>query len=403
MKRRAVITGAGIVGPQALDAHQFWELVREGRSAIQTIRRFDAAPTGCSIGGEVPPFALGFIPPKFKPKRHSRHTHLLLKAADQLRELLPPDGAFNLRVGLATSDISMIAESGVRRAQAGFENVCPMVISQSPPHAAVGMLSMFLECRGEVQTVSTACAAGMDAIGLAAREIVSGDAEVVVAGGVDGPLDPSPLAEFVRSGLASRRSRFPDRSSRPFDCFADTGVLSEAAGLLMLEEAEHALSVAHEPLCEVIGYGNFPDTDPAVPGGGYAESMRRAFRSAAISPADIDAIFAWGPGHPVLDRAEATALEEIFGERLGEIPTTSIKGVIGNPLAGAGPLQVAAAAFALVEGLVPPTANHDVPIPGLKMDMVTGCSLYSQPERVLLNAHGVGGANCTLILQRWSN
>ena len=402
MKRRAVITLAGIVGPMALDVHQFWEMVREGRSAIRKISRFDSSATGCDIGGEVPDFSLNFIPAHFKSKRQSRHTHLLLKAAEQLQNAIPKDGAFSIRVGLATSDISMIAESGVRRARSGFENVCPMVISQSPPHAAVGVLSMYLGCRGEVQTVSTACAAGMDAIGLAARDVIGGVADFVVAGGVDGPVGPSPLAEFVRSGLASRRSRFPERSSRPFDTFADTGVLSEAAGLLIIEEAASAQVSGRLPLCEIIGYANFSDPDPGCPGGGYVESMIRALDSAEVEDDEIDAIFAWGPGHPVLDRAEADALDEVFGKRLPEIPVTSIKGVIGNPLAGAGPLQVAAAAFSLAEGIVPPTANHEVPIPGINLDIVTGEPLLSRPRLVLLNAHGVGGANCSLVLKQWS-
>jgi len=401
MNRRAVITSTGIVGPQALNTEQFWDLIKNARSAITRIKRFDATPTGCEIGGEVPPFPLDFIPAKFKPKRLARHTHLLLKAGEQLVPHLPSDGSFNLRVGLATSDIGMIAESGVKRAKYGFEAACPTVISQCSPNSAAGALAMFLGCRGEVQTVSTACAAGMDAIGLAARDIYNGEATMVVAGGTDAPLGPSPLVEFVRSGLASKRKRFPEHSSRPFDAFADTGVLGDAAGLVLMEESTSALSAKRVPLCEVLGYGNFSDQDPTRPGGGYAEAMQRALRSANVTEEDIDAVFAWGPGHPVLDRAEADALVEVFADRLDEIPVTSIKGVIGNPLAGAGPLQVVAAALALSEGIVPPTANHEVAIPGINLDIVVGESLHSRPKIVLLNAHGVGGANCSLVLRRW--
>jgi len=401
MKRRAVITLAGIVGPQAANVHQFWELVRAGNSGIRKIARFDAAPTGCEIGGEVPEFSLDFIPAKYKPKRLSRHTHLLLKAAQQLAQALPADGGFDLRVGLATSDSTMIAESGVRRVKQGYEGTCPMMVSQSPPHAAVGVLSMFLGCRGEVQTVSTACAAGMDAIGLAARDVLHGTTNLVVAGGADAPLGPSPLAEFVRCGLASRRRRLPEKSSRPFDAFADSGVLSEAAGLIFVEEASAALAAQRHPLCEIIGYANSNDLDSSAPGSGYVESMRRSLDAANMEVDNIDAIFAWGPGHPVLDRAEAVALEKVFTSHLRDIPVTSIKGVIGNPLAGAGPLQVTAAALSLAEGVIPPTANHEVPLAGINLDIVTGEPLHSKPEVVLLNAHGVGGSNCSIILKRW--
>jgi 3-oxoacyl-[acyl-carrier-protein] synthase II len=398
---RPVITAVGIVGPMALDAHQFWDLIRSGKSAIRKIKRFDPSATGCHIGGEVPDFDLDFIPAQFKPKRQARHTHLLLKAAEQLRKAIPADGDFNLRVGLATSDLAMIAESGVRRAKGGLKGACPVVMSQCSPHAAAGALAMFLGCRGEVNTVSTSCAAGMDAIGLAAREITNGTADLVIAGGADSPIGLSPLAELVRSGLSSQRFRFPERSSRPFDAFADSGIISEAAGLLVIEDATRALESGRQPLCEIIGYANVNDSDPGIPGSGYPAAMVRAIDSAGLDREEIDAIFAWGPGHPVLDRAEAEALEEVFGKKLYEIPVTSIKGVIGNPLAGAGPLQVTAAAFSLIEGIVPPTANHEVPLPGIHLDVVTGEPLRSRPKLVLLNAHGMGGANCSLVLKRW--
>lgn len=400
MKRRAVITLAGIVGPDALNVHEFWDLVRSGRSAIRRLNK-EAAETGCQIGGEVPDFSLDFIPAKFKPKRLARHTHLLLKAAQQLQAAIPKDGGFNLRIGLATSDCSIIANSGYQRAKHGYEASSPLLVTQSPPHVAAGTLSMFLGCRGEVQTVSTACAAGMDAVGLAARDIVRGNANMVIAGGADVAVASSPLAEFVRCGMASLRHKFPERSSRPFDAFADSGVLSEAAGLLFIEEASTAFEAGRQPLCEIVGYANYGDTDLTKPGGGYVESMIRALDSAGMDGEDIDGIFAWGPGHPVLDRAEADALLEVFGERLKDIPLTSIKGAIGNPLAGAGPLQTVAAALSLSEGLIPPTANHEVPLFGIDLDIVTEMPLLSRPQTLLLNAHGVGGSNCTIILKRW--
>ena len=402
MTHRAVITAVGLVGPMALDPHRFWEMIRAGESAIRKIERFDSSPTGCFLAGEVPEFSLNFIPAQFKSKRQSRHTHLLLKAAEQLRGVIPNDGLFNLRIGFATSDLAMISDSGAKRERSGFENACPIVMSQCAPHSAAGALAMYLGCRGEVQTVSTACASGMDAIGLAARDVMNGNEDFIIAGGADGPVAMSPLAELVRSGLSSRRSRFPEQSSRPFDAFADSGIISEAAGLLVIEEADFALRAGRQPLAEIAGYGNANDPDPAVPGGGYPAAMKRALESAHLQVDEVDAIFAWGPGHPILDLAEAQALEQVFGKSLSTIPTTSIKGVIGNPLAGAGPLQVAAAAFSLVEGIVPPTANHEVPLPGIRLDIVTGKPLHSRPQTILLSAHGIGGANCSLVLKRWS-
>jgi 3-oxoacyl-[acyl-carrier-protein] synthase II len=403
MTSRAVITSFGIVGPMALDPHQFWDLVRSGQSAIRKIEHFDSSATGCYIAGMVPEFSLNFIPARFKPKRQSRHTHLLLKAGQQIRELVPKNGEFDMRIGFATSDLAMISDSGAKREREGYANACPIVMSQCAPHSASGALAMYLECRGAINTVSTACTSGMDSIGLAARDITTGTSNFVVAGGADAPVAMSPLAELVRSNLSTRRSLYPERSSRPFDAFADSGIISEAAGLAVVEDAEEAIRAGRQPLCEIVGHANANDLDPAVPGGGYVQAMRRALDAAGLETDEVDAIFAWGPGHPVLDRAEAEALEQVFGSVLPSIPVTSIKGVIGNPLAGAGPLQVAAAAFSLVEGIVPPTANYEVPLPGINLDIVVGQPLRSRPRNVLLNAHGIGGANVCLILRRWSN
>jgi 3-oxoacyl-(acyl-carrier-protein) synthase len=183
MTHRAVITAVGLVGPMALDPHRFWEMIRAGESAIRKIERFDSFPTGCFLAGEVPEFSLNFIPPQFKSKRQSRHTHLLLKAAEQLRGIIPKDGLFNLRIGVATSDLAMISDSGAKRERSGFENACPIVMSQCAPHSAAGALAMYLGCRGEVQPVSTACASGMDAIGLAARDVMNGSEDFIIAGG----------------------------------------------------------------------------------------------------------------------------------------------------------------------------------------------------------------------------
>ena len=399
-KRVAVITAMGLAAPGALDPESFWKRVRNGETAIGRIRRVNTSASGCSFGGEVPPFDLGLLPPEFKPKRLARHTQLVLWAAHQIKaqvEALPKSPC--IRLGLATSCLSMISESGASRSQKGAVSASRHMITQCPPHAASGALARYLNTSANVLTVSTACAAGLDAIGLAARDIVSGTYDYVVAGGADSAIGVSPLAEFVNSGLSSVRNSCPEKASRPFDVFADSGVCAEGAGLFLVEEKSAARARGATILAEVAGYGSCLDHDRSVPGSGWPACMQEALDSAGWTPEMIDSVSAWGPGHPVIDRIEAEALAEVFGSHASHIPVYSIKGIIGNPMAAAGPLQTAVSIFSFRDGLVPPTANLEVPIPEASLDFVRGAPRPSFPETALINAHGVGGANVTLLLK----
>jgi 3-oxoacyl-[acyl-carrier-protein] synthase II len=399
-KRVAVITAMGTAAPGALDSESFWSLVRNGRTAIRRIRRIDTSESGCCFGGDVPPFDLSFLPTELKPKRLARHTQLVLWAAGQIKEeveKLPKSPS--IRLGLATSCLSMISESGAIRIQKGASAASRYVIPQCPPHAASGAVARFLNTSANVLTVSTACAAGLDAIGLAARDIMAGTVDCVVAGGTDSAIGVTPLAEFVNSGLSSVRNACPEKASRPFDVYADSGVCAEGAGLFLIEEKGEALARGATILAEIVGYGSCIDHDKRIPGSGWPACMRQALDNAGWTPAMIDSVSAWGPGHPVIDRIEAEAIAEVLGRHASHIPVYSIKGIIGNPMAAAGPLQVAACIHSFRDGLVPPTANLEVPLPEVALDFVRGKARRCSPETALLNAHGVGGANATLLLR----
>jgi 3-oxoacyl-[acyl-carrier-protein] synthase II len=397
--RVAVITAMGLAAPGALQPESFWEIIRTGRTVIGKIGRLDTSESGCSFGGEVPPFDLSLLPPELRPKRVARHTQLLLWAARQIKDEVKQLGQRpSIRLGVATSCTSMISESGIARSKKGGSAASPYAASQSPPHAAAGAVARYLESSGDVLTVSTACAAGLEAIGLAARDIATGATDQAIAGGADCAIGLTPLAEFVRSGFSSIRNSCPEKASRPFDVFADSGVCAEGAGLFLIEEKQSALNRGAPILAEIAGYGSHLDTDNDVPGSGWSTSIQKALDNAGWSPATIDSISAWGPGHPVIDRIEAQILVEMLGRQAAHVPVYSIKGAIGNPLAAAGPLQVAAAIFSFRDGVVPPTANLDVPIPEA-LDFVRGTARYSFPETALLNAHGIGGANVTLLLR----
>jgi 3-oxoacyl-[acyl-carrier-protein] synthase II len=398
--RIPVITAMGIAAPGSLDGKSLWKHVQSGKTVVARNKRVDTSESGCSFGGEVPPFDLSFLPADLKPKRMARHTQLLLWAGRQIKsEVEKLSSSPSIRIGLGTSCLSMISESGAMRAKSGASAASRYMISQCPPQAAAGALAQYLKTDAEVLTLSTACAAGLDCIGLAAEDIITGKADCVVAGGTDTSIGVTPLAEFVNCGLSSLRNNDPERASRPFDVFADSGVCGEGAGVFLVEEKSAALARGATILAEIAGYGSCIDPDKTVPGSGWPACMRRALESAAWTPAMLDSISAWGPGHPVLDRVEAEVLKDLLGVSVSFVPVYSIKGVIGNPMAAGGPLQVAVAIFSMRDGLVPPNANLDVPIPEAALDLVRGRSRYCLPENVLLNAHGVAGANATLLLR----
>ena len=399
-KRVAVITAMGVAAPGALDPESLWKMVRFGQTAISRIKRVDTSESGCSFGGEVPPFDIALLPAELKPKRLARHTQLLLWAARQIKsevDSLPKRPL--IRLGVATSCASMISESGVNRSRKGASAASRHMIAQCPPHAAAGALAQYFAVSGSVLTVSTGCAAGMDAIGLAAADVVSGIADRVIAGGADCAIGLSPLTEFVNSGLSSVRNSCPEKASRPFDVFADSGVCAEGAGLFLIEEKSAAQARGATILAEITGYASCLDHDRNRPGSGWPACIRQALHNAGWTPAMVDSVSAWGPGHPVIDRIEAEALAEVLGCHAPHIPVYSIKGIIGNPMAAAGPLQVAACIHSFRDGVVPPTANLEVPIPEAPLDFVRGEARRSFPQTALLNAHGVGGANATLLLK----
>ncbi len=397
-QRKAVITAMGIAAPGALDCETFWKIVQSGGTGVQRIRRIDTSESGCSFGGEVPHFDISELPAKLKPKRMARHTQLLLWAARQIKsEVEALSVKPSIRLGIATSCLSMISESGVSRAKKGATGASAYMISQCPPHAASGALAQYLETDADVLTVSTACAAGTDAIGLAAEAIINGNSDAVVAGGADCAIGIAPLSEFVNCGLSSIRNNVPEKAARPFDVFADSGVCSEGAGLFLLEEKEAAERRGATILAEVAGYASCIDPDKNVPGSGWPLCLRSAMENAGWNPGQIDSVSAWGPGHPVIDRIEAEFLHDLLGEYSRYVPVYSIKGTIGNPMAAAGPLMAAIAICSMRDGVVPPTANLEIPLPEAALDFVRGRARRCLPQNVLMNAHGVGGANATLL------
>lgn len=409
--RHVVVTGVGVVTPVGIGKPRFWESLLAGRSGIRNITLFDTSGLRARIAGEIQDFDprkhIGF---PIKVKRMARHTQFALAAAHEaIADADLPIGAKGggrrggpvlVCMGVTTTafDIVESAHRLLLRSQAGAAT--PYVVSSAAPQAVATTISEVMGVDSQAMTISTACAAGIDAIAVAANAIRAGQTEVALAGGADSPISLIPYASLDAAGLASRVNGAPDKASRPFDEGRDSGVIAEGAGLLVLESLEHALSRGAPPYLEIAGFGMRTDPDLTRPSCGLDLSMRQALANAAVLPQDIDYISAWGPGHPTLDRIETEMIKRVFGHRAYALPVTSIKGNIGNPLAAAGSIQMAAVCLAFREGLLPPTANLENPDPACDLDYVPGGPRAVDLGCALVNAHGIGGGNSSIVVTR---
>ena len=407
-RNRVVITGMGVLAPNGIGLVPFWESLLAGRSGIGPITLFDASLFKSRIAGEVKNFdPLEFIELEQKPKRMARHTQFAYAATMMaLRDAgLDPD---NLElpsptpviIGVSTSAIDVI-ESVYHSMQNNGPNRAPTSSSAaSIPQAAANTIADRIGASANAATVSSACPSGLDAIADAASLIRAGEADIAIAGGADAPITPLTMSSFIASGLSSCRNDEPEKASRPFDLHRDSGVISEGAGVFILENLERAQARGVRIYLEIAGYGKQRDLDRTRPGSGLESSMSMALANSSRLPKDIDYVCAYGPGHPLLDAAEVEAIRNVFGQDAFSVPVSSIKGVTGNPLAAGGPFQVAACALSMRDQLIPPTANYEVEDPKCNLDFVPGRARRTRVDCALINVRGIGGSASSLIVNR---
>lgn len=407
-KNRVVVTGMGILAPNGIGTDAFWESLLAGRSGIGPITLFDASEFKSRIAGEVKGFnPIDYIEPELKPKRMARHTQLAYAASMMaLRDAgfdpnnLQLPSPTPVIIGISTSAIDVI-ESVYFSLQNNGPNRAPVSsAAASIPQAAANTIADRIGVSAHATTVSSACPSGLDAIADATAMIRSGEAEIAIAGGADAPITPLTMASFIASGMSSSRNGEPSKASRPFDLERDSGVISEGAGVFVLEDAERAAARGARVYLEINSYGKQRDLDPSRPGSGLEDSMAIALANAACAISEIDYISAYGPSHPVLDVVEVNAIRKVFGERAYSVPVSSIKGVTGNPLAAGGPFQVAACALSFRDQVIPPTANYEVQDPNCDLDFVPNRARKAKVHRALVNVRGIGGSACTMILTK---
>ena len=407
-RNRVVITGMGILAPNGIGIEPFWESLLAGRSGIGPITLFDASGLRSRIAGEVKGFdPLDYIEPELKPKRMARHTQFayaatmmaLRDAGLEITESNLPSPT-PIVIGVSTSALDVIERVFRDSDTRGLEAIAPTALGASKPQAAANVVADRIGASAHAATVSSACPSGLDAVAIATDMIRSGAAELAIAGGADAPITKHGVASFIASGLTASRNGEPERASRPFDLSRESGVLSEGAAMFVLENLERAEARGARIYIEMSGYGAQRDFDPDKPASGLRESMEIALANARCTKDDIDHISAYGPGDPALDAAEVRFIKEVFGDRAYSIPVSSIKGVTGNPLAAAGPLQIAACALSIRDQLIPPTANYQIADPECDLDVVPRRPRKAKVNRALLNVRGLGGSASSLVVNR---
>ena len=409
MERRIVVTGMGAVTPLGMGVEATWEGLRSGRSGISKISHFDASDFSSQIAGEVD----GFDPADWLEPREVRHTDRFTQFAVAAAKMAVDDAGLDFeridrdRVGvLIGSGIGGTAtwEEQHRILMAkGPGRVSPFFIPMIILDMASGRVAMVFGVRGPNLGLATACATSAHAIGEASEIVKRGDAEAMIAGGSEAAVSPLAVAGFCSMRALSRRNDEPERASRPFDRDRDGFVMAEGAGVVVLEELEHARRRGAQIHGEVIGYGTSGDayhiTQPSPDGYGMALAMESALRDAKISPEDVDYINAHGTATPTGDPAETLALKKVFGDRARSIPCSSTKSITGHLLGAAGAVELIACLLSIRDGVIAPTINLDTPDPECDLDYVPLEARAQAVKVAMSNSFGFGGHNAILIVR----
>jgi len=396
---KTVVTGIGVLAPNGNGKDEFWSSLVKGKSGIGPITLFDADDLPCRIGGEVKDFdPLKYISPKLRPlKRMSRAAQFGVAVARMALD----------DAGLAVDDLKAYRETPVvtgvsTSAMDLFANPPTMyTATASVPHAVGSAIAYTLGFESKLLTVSNGCASGVDAIGAGSEQIQKFNKDIVLAGSADAAITRYVFEGFAKSRKLSVRNDEPELASRPFDLDRDGGLISEGAGILVMENLEHALARGAHIYAEVTGYGTAADPPGAMEAAGMTNAMRKAMADAYRRPDQIDHINAHAPSDKHMDAAEIALIKDVFGECAGKAPITSVKGATGNAMAVGGVHQSIAALLSLEHGLIPPTANLENLDPDCDLECVGGEARAADLKTVLVNSHGFGRGNSSLIIERW--
>jgi 3-oxoacyl-[acyl-carrier-protein] synthase II len=407
--RRVVITGLGAITPLGNDVETFWQNLKNGVSGIHKIESFDTAAYDCKIGGEV----RGFDPKAFfkNPKdvrRTDRFAHLALAAAKMALEdsgidveKLTDRDRFGVIVSSGIGGLKTLQDQLMILLTKGPSRTSPFTIPMLISNMASGLISMEYDLRGPNMCIVTACATSNNAIGESWRTIKFGDADIFLAGGSEASIVAIGLAGFSAMKALSMRNDEPERASRPFDRDRDGFVMSEGAGILVVEELEHAKARGAKIYCEITGYGLSADayhmTAPPPDGEGAARAMQLALEHARVPPDQVDYINAHATSTDIGDICETRAIKEVFGDYAYKLSISSTKSMTGHLLGGAGGVEMAACALAIRDSVIPPTINLENPGEECDLDYTPNVAREKKVRVALNNSFGFGGHNATLV------
>jgi 3-oxoacyl-[acyl-carrier-protein] synthase II len=414
--RRIVVTGMGLVTPLGIGLERVWHRLLAGESGIGAIQSFDVSDLPSRVAGQVPRGdqssglfnADDWVSPKDQRRMDQFIVYAMAAAVQAVEDAgwRPDDEEERERTGVMIGSgiggLPGITEAAVTLHERGPRRISPFFIPASLINLASGHVSIRYGFKGPNHAVVTACSTGAHAIGDAARLIMLDDADVMVCGGAEAAICRLGLAGFAAArALSTGFNDDPPRASRPWDRDRDGFVMGEGAGILVLEEYEHARRRDARIYAEVIGYGMSGDafhlTAPAEDGNGAFRSMRNALKSARLSPDRIDYINAHGTSTPLGDEIELGAVKRLFGEHAYRLSMSSTKSAIGHLLGAAGSVEAIFAILALRDGVVPPTLNLDNPSPSCDIDLVPKQARERKVSYVLSNSFGFGGTNASLI------
>lgn len=409
-KKRVVVTGIGAVTPVGNDVQTTWQNILDGKSGIGPLTRLNPDDYSAKVAAEVKDFDIEKYVEKKEARKMDRFTHYAIAAS-----LMAVEDA-NLKIDESNANrIGVWIGSGIGGMETfenqfetfqkrGYRRVSPFFVPMMIPDMATGQVSIYLGAKGVNSCTVTACATGTNSIGDAFKVIQRGDAEAMIAGGAEAPITQMAVAGFC-ANTALTTNPDPNTASRPFDVNRDGFVIGEGAGIVVLEELEHALARGAKIYAEIVGYGSTGDahhiTAPAPGGEGGVRAMKIAIEDGGLAPNDIDYINAHGTSTPYNDKYETMAIKEVFGEHAHKLAVSSTKSMTGHLLGAAGGIEAIFSVLAIKEGIMPPTMNYETPDPECDLDYVPNEARKADVRAVLSNSLGFGGHNATIAFKKY--
>ncbi|MBH9966389.1 beta-ketoacyl-ACP synthase II [[Bacillus] enclensis] len=411
-KKRVVITGLGAVTPLGNDVQSTWSGILEGKTGIGPLTRLNADDYPAKVAAELKDFDIEQYVERKEARKMDRFTHYavaasMMAAKDANLEINDENAhRVGVWIGSGIGGMETFENQYETFQKRGYRRVSPFFVPMIIPDMATGQVSIMLGAKGVNSCTVTACATGTNSIGDAFKVIQRGDADVMISGGAEAPITKMSVAGFCANTALSTNTD-PEKASRPFDANRDGFVMGEGAGVVVLEELEHALKRGATIYAEVTGYGSTGDayhiTAPAPAGEGGARAMKMALEDGGVRPEELDYINAHGTSTPYNDKYETMAVKEVFGEHAYKLAMSSTKSMTGHLLGAAGGVEAIFTVLAMKDSMLPPTINLDTPDPDCDLDYVANEARKREVNVAMSNSLGFGGHNATLVFKKYKN